>query len=512
MKRLCLVSVSDKTGIVPFVQGLKGLGFDVLSTGGTAELLRSSGVEVTDVAAWTGSAEILGGRVKTLHPKVFAGILANLEDPQHRAELAQVGGEAFELVVVNLYPFQQVAQDPAATLAQVIENIDIGGPSLVRAAAKNHARVAVVVDPADYAAILAYLKSEGAIPLSVRRALAVKAFRHTAAYDAAIAGELPRFLDLPVPKLFPALAPWLRAEEEALRYGENPHQWAVFARSPQRSGFAAFHQLQGKELSYNNIMDADAAWNAVWDLPAPGVVIVKHANPCGAGVGQNPAEAYRLAFSCDPVSAFGGVIAFSTPVDGTAAQAVAEQFAEVVLAPEFAPEALHVFAKKKNLRVLQTPRPRGGFPRLRAVDGGLLVQQADEGFPESFRVVSRRQPSQEESQALKLAWRVVKHVLSNAIVVANHRQTIGIGGGQPSRVDACRLAVARAQAFGHKLVGAVAASDAFFPFPDGVQVLAEAGISCIVQPGGSVRDEEVIQAADELGVAMVFTGRRHFRH
>lgn len=512
MKRLCLVSVSDKTGIVPFVQDLKALGFEVLSTGGTAALLRSSGVEVTDVASWTGSPEILDGRVKTLHPKVFAGILANLEDAKHRQELAHIGAEPIELVVVNLYPFQQVVQNPAATTPEAIENIDIGGPSLVRAAAKNHGRVTVVVDPKDYGLVLAHLKNQGEIPLSMRRALAIKAFRHTAFYDATVAAELPRFLDVPASKLLPALAPWLEAEEESLRYGENPHQWAIFARPRGAAGFAGFRQLQGKELSYNNLMDADGAWNAVWDLPAPGVVIVKHANPCGAAVGQTPEEAYRLAFSCDPVSAFGGVIAFSMPVDGAAAHALAEQFAEVVLAPEFTPEALGVFARKKNLRVLQTPRPAGGFPRLRVVDGGLLVQQADEGFPESFRVVSRRQPSREEQQALHLAWRVVKHVLSNAIVVANHRQTLGIGGGQPSRVDACRLAVGRAQSFGHRLSGAVAASDAFFPFPDGVRVLAQAGITCIAQPGGSVRDEEVVQAADELGVSMVFTGRRHFRH
>lgn len=512
MKRLCLVSVSDKTGIVHFVQSLKALGFEVLSTGGTAALLRGSGVEVTEVADWIGSPEILDGRVKTLHPKVFAGILANLENPKHQEALAQIGGAPIELVVVNLYPFKQVAQSPTTNLAEAIENIDIGGPSLLRAAAKNHARVAVVVDPGDYSLVLSHLKKEGAIPLSLRRMLAAKAFRHTASYDATIAAELPRFLDLPAPKLLPALVPWLETEEEPLRYGENPHQWAIFARPRPATGFAGFHQLQGKELSYNNIMDADAAWNAVWELPAPGVVIVKHANPCGAALGENPEEAYRLAFSCDPVSAFGGVIAFSSRVDGPAAHAVTEQFAEVVLAPGFAPEALRIFAKKKNLRLLETPPPAGGFPRLRAVDGGLLVQQADEGFSETFRVVSRRQPSKEENQALQLAWRVVKHVLSNAIVLANQKQTLGIGGGQPSRVDACRIAVTRAQTFGHKLAGAVAASDAFFPFPDGVQVLAEAGISCIVQPGGSVRDEEVIQVADELGVAMVFTGRRHFRH
>jgi len=512
VKRLCLVSVSDKTGVVPLVQELKALGFEVLSTGGTAALLRSSGLEVTDIASWTGSPEILGGRVKTLHPKVFAGILANLEDSRHREELAHIGAEPIELVVVNLYPFQQVASNPAATSHEVIENIDIGGPSLLRAAAKNHAWVTVVVDPQDYGLVLSHLKSNGGIPLSLRRTLALKAFRHTASYDAFIAGELPRFLDMPAPKLPAALAPWLSAEEEPLRYGENPHQWAVFARPRQATGFAGFRQLQGKELSYNNLMDADGAWSAVWDLPGAGVVIVKHANPCGAAVAENPEEAYRLAFSCDPVSAFGGVIAFSSPVDVPAAQAVAEQFAEVVLAPEFTPEALAVFAKKKNLRVLQTPRPAGGFPRLRVVDGGLLVQQADEGFPESFHVVTRRLPSEQEKEALDLAWRMVKHVASNAIVVANQRQTLGIGGGQPSRVDACRIAVSRAQTFGHALARAVAASDAFFPFPDGVRVLAEAGITCIAQPGGSIRDEEVVQVADELGVSMVFTGRRHFRH
>lgn len=512
MKRLCLVSVSDKTGIVPFVQGLTALGFEVLSTGGTAQLLRSSGVAVTEVACWTGSPEILGGRVKTLHPKVFAGILADLKNPTHQRELTQVAAEPIELVVVNLYPFQEVAAKATATPEEVVENIDIGGPSLVRAAAKNHARVAVVVDPADYDRVLAHLRNDGAVPLTLRRELAVKAFRHTAAYDAAIASQLPPFLGLPSSQVVATLAPWLEAEEAPLRYGENPHQWALFVRPTRPSGFAAFRQLQGKELSYNNLVDADGAWSAVWDLPAPGVVIVKHASPCGAAVAPAAAQAYRLALACDPVSAFGGVIAFSQPVDGPAAQAVAEQFAEVVLAPGYAPEALTVFAKKKNLRVLEVPPPAGGFPRLRAVDGGLLIQQADEGFPEDFRVVTRRPPTPEELEALHLAWRVAKHVLSNAIVVASRQQTLGIGGGQPSRVDACRIAVSRAKSFGHDLSGSAAASDAFFPFADGVRVLAEAGVTCIVQPGGSMRDEEVIAAADELGISMVFTGRRHFRH
>ncbi|MGC8916931.1 MAG: bifunctional phosphoribosylaminoimidazolecarboxamide formyltransferase/IMP cyclohydrolase [Thermoanaerobaculum sp.] len=512
MKRLCLVSVSDKTGLVPFVQGLEDLGFEVLSTGGTGAALRAAGIEVTDVASWTQSPEILGGRVKTLHPKVFAGILADLENPQHRKELAAVGAAAIDLVVVNLYPFRKVASDPQATLAQAIENIDIGGPSLIRAAAKNHARVTVVVDPSDYDLVLSLLQRHGTLPEEVRKRLAIKAFHHTAAYDAAIAGELPRFLGEPPFRVLPALAPWLESDEEPLRYGENPHQWAVFARPRNPRGFAAFQQLQGRELSYNNLVDADGAWSAVWDLPGPGVVIVKHANPCGAAVASDGETAYRKAFACDPVSAFGGVIAFSMAVDEGAARAVAEQFLEVVLAPDFTAEALSVFAKKKNVRVLKTPPPAGGQPRLRVVDGGLLVQQADEGFPEKLEVVTRRPPTDAERKALTLAWRVVKHVLSNAIVVANTEQTLGIGGGQPSRVDACRLAVSRAKAFGHTLQGTAAASDAFFPFPDGVKVLAEAGVTCIVQPGGSIRDQEVIAAADELGVAMVFTGRRHFRH
>ncbi|MDW7966502.1 MAG: bifunctional phosphoribosylaminoimidazolecarboxamide formyltransferase/IMP cyclohydrolase [Thermoanaerobaculum sp.] len=512
MKKVCLISVSDKTNLVPFAKRLEDLGFLILSTGGTAAMLAEAGLQVTSVASWTGAPEILGGRVKTLHPKVFASILARLDHPQDQEELQSLGAEAISLVVVNLYPFRQVASNPQASTAQVVEHIDIGGPCLIRAAAKNHERVTVLVDPADYHRVLGHLEKDGEVPLALRRELAVKAFRHTASYDAAIASQLPAFLDLPTPRVLKALAPWLAVEEEPLRYGENPHQWAVFARLQPRQGFAGFRQLQGKDLSYNNLVDADGAWNAVWDLPEPGVVIVKHASPCGAAVGRSSEEAYRKAFACDPVSAFGGVIAFSLPVDEPAASAVADQFAEVVLAPEFTPEALALLKKKKNLRVLTAPPPVGGSPRLRALDGGLLVQEADEGFPEDFRVVTRRPPEERDLRALRLAWRVAKHVLSNAIVITREEQTVGIGGGQPSRVDACRLAVERARQFGHPLEGAAAASDAFFPFPDGVRVLAEAGVRSLVQPGGSVRDEEVIAAADELGLAMVFTGRRHFRH
>jgi len=512
VKPLCLVSVSDKKGLVPFVQALERLGYGILSTGGTARTLREAGVEVTEVASFTGSPEILGGRVKTLHPKIFAGILAQLEDPQHRKEMEALGFAPISLVVVNLYPFAEVTEREGASPEEVIENIDIGGPSLLRAAAKNHERVTVVVDPADYPTVLAALEKHGAVPAEQRKLLAVKAFQHTAWYDATVAARLPHFLGLPSSRVWQALAPWLGAEEEPLRYGENPHQWAVFARPRKPRGFAAFQQLQGKELSYNNLMDADGAWRALWDLPGPGVVVVKHANPCGVALGDRPEPAYRKAFACDPVSAFGGVIAFSHKVDEAAAKALAEQFAEVVLAPEYAPEALEVLRKKKNLRVLVVPPPQGNHPRLRVVDGGLLVQEADEGFPESFQVVTRRPPTAEERQAGELAWRVAKHVTSNAIVVANATATIGIGGGQPSRVDACRIAVEKAKTFGHKLPGSAAASDAFFPFPDGVRVLAEAGVSFVVQPGGSIRDEEVIAAAEELGIAMAFTSRRHFRH
>ncbi len=512
MKRLCLVSVSDKTGLVAFVEGLLRLGFSVLSTGGTARALRQAGLEVTELAAWTGSPEMLGGRVKTLHPKVFAAILAKKDDAAHQQEMAEHQFPFIDLVAVNLYPFPEVAQKPGVAAAEVIENIDIGGPSLIRAAAKNHGRVTVVVDPADYLAVLAQLEKHGEVPAAERQRLAVKAFQHTAWYDACVASQLPGLLGQEPSRLWQALTPWLAGTEQPLRYGENPHQWAVFVRPKYPQGLAAFAQLQGKELSYNNLMDADAAWRALWELPGPGVVIVKHANPCGVALHGEPAKAYRHAFACDPVSAFGGVIAFAQEVDEAAAKALSEQFAEVVLAPSYAPEALLLLSKKKNLRVLQVGPPQPGQARLRVVDGGLLVQEPDEGFPEAFRVVTRRFPTEAEQRAAELARRVAKHVASNAIVIANQAATVGIGGGQPSRVDAARLAVDKARAFGHPLAGCAAASDAFFPFADGVRVLAEGGVSFVVQPGGSLRDEEVVAAADELGIAMAFTGRRHFRH
>ena len=511
MKPLCLLSVSDKRGLEAFARGLAGLGYEIVSTGGTARALAVAGVPVREVTELTGIPEVLDGRVKTLHPRVFAAILADLDEPTHRKVLEDWALAPIALVAVNLYPFTATATRPGVKPADVIENIDIGGPSLLRAAAKNHRHVTVVVDPDDYPAVLDALNAGGTSE-ELRRRLAVKAFRHTAAYDAAIAHQLPRHLGLETSLLLEGVAPWLAAEETPLRYGENPHQSAVFARPAAARGLAAFEQLQGKELSYNNLMDADGAWRLVHDLPSAGVAIIKHGGPCGAGLGESAGTAYVRALACDPVSAFGGVIASSLPLDGEAAKRIAELFAEVVVAPALDEEARKVFSAKKNLRVLLAPPPVGGTPRLRVVDGGLLVQTADEGWQEEWRVVTRRAPSEEESAALALAWRVVKHAPSNAVVAASATATMGIGAGQPSRVDSCRIAVEKARSAGLSLAGTAAGSDAFFPFPDGVEVLAAAGVTAVAQPGGSVRDAEVIAAADRLGLAMVFTGRRHFRH
>ncbi|MGE5236092.1 MAG: bifunctional phosphoribosylaminoimidazolecarboxamide formyltransferase/IMP cyclohydrolase [Acidobacteriota bacterium] len=511
MTRLALVSVSDKAGLEAFARGLTELGIELLSTGGTARALRASGREVRDVSAFTGSPEVLGGRVKTLHPKIFAAILADLDEAPHRRVLAEWGLEPISLVVVNLYPFAATAARPGVEASEVVENIDIGGPSLIRAAAKNHRHVTVVVDPADYPRVLEALYTES-LDESLRRDLAIKAFRHTAAYDATIAAALPRHLGRDPSLVVQALAPWFEGEEVPLRYGENPHQAAVFVRSRHPGGLGAFRQLQGKELSYNNLMDTDGAWRLVHDLPGVGVAIVKHAGPAGVGLGADAATAYTRALACDPVSAFGGVIASSLPIDVDAARRIVELFAEVVVASEIDDEARRVFAAKKNLRVLLAPRPATGLPRLRVLDGGLLAQTPDEGWDESWRTVTRRSPSDDESAALTLAWRVAKHAPSNAIVIASSSATLGVGAGQPSRVDSCRIAVEKARAANLSLAGSAAGSDAFFPFPDGVEVLAAAGVTAVAQPGGSVRDAEVVAAADRLGLAMVFTGRRHFRH
>ncbi len=509
--RVALLSVSEKRGIEALAADLAVQGFSILSTGGTARALRAAGFAVTEVSELTGSPEVMDGRVKTLHPRVFAAILANLDEPAHRAVLQEWGLNAVSLVAVNLYPFAATAATPGVGEAELVENIDIGGPSLLRAAAKNHRHVTVVVDPDDYPRVGAALEP-GEAGLAVRRELAVKAFRHTAAYDAAIAATLPHHLGLPPSLLMDSLAPWLGASETHLRYGENPHQQAILALPARPRGFAGFRQLQGKELSYNNLVDADAAWQIVADLPSHGVAIVKHAAPCGVALGSSAADAYPLALACDPVSAFGGVIASAWRLDGRTAAAMGELFAEVVIAPGFDEAALAVFARKKNLRVLEAPLAVGGQPRFRAVDGGLLVQSPDNGWEEEWRVVTQRAPSEEEARALQLAWRVAKHTPSNAVVLAMKGATVGIGGGQPSRVDSCRIAIEKARRFELSLEGTAAGSDAFFPFADGVELLAEAGVTAVVQPGGSIRDTEVITAADDHGMAMLFSGRRHFRH
>ena len=512
MGRTALISVSDKAGLVDLGRGLVAIGWTLLSTGGTARALREAALQVAGVGQYTGFPEILGGRVKTLHPKVFAGILAAPSD-DHEAELAAHGIPPIDLVVVNLYPFRETATRPEVGLAEAVEQIDIGGPSLLRAAAKNHARVTVVVDPADYGPVLTELAS-GEVSRATRWRLAVKAFRHTAAYDAAISHHLPGLAAGGSPSWAAAAAEGLlAASEETLRYGENPHQWGVLARGAPSRGLAGARQLQGKELSYNNLGDASGAWRLVWDLPGPGVAIIKHANPCGVALDESMAEAFAKARSTDPVSAFGGVIVANRAIGRDFAEAVVDMFAEVVVAPEVDDGARRVFAAKKNLRVLEAPPAVADELVVRAVDGGYLLQQADAGWQgEARQVATVRAPDEAEQRALELAWRVVKHVGSNAIVVGAADRLLGIGAGQMSRVDAARIAVAKAREIGHELGGSVAASDAFFPFPDGVEALHEAGVRAVIQPGGSIRDPEVIAACDRLGVAMVLTGRRHFRH
>jgi phosphoribosylaminoimidazolecarboxamide formyltransferase/IMP cyclohydrolase len=467
---------------------------------------------VLEVSRHTGFPEILGGRVKTLHPWVFAGILA-APTAEHEAELSELEIPNIDLVVVNLYPFRETVARDDADLEEAVEQIDIGGPSLIRAAAKNHARVTVVVDPADYAEILSVLGS-GESGEDFRRRLAVKAFRHTAAYDAAIAAHLPRLMGEERPAAAAEVAETLlRCREVELRYGENPHQWGVLARREPMAGLAGARQIQGKALSYNNLGDATGAWRLVWDLPGAGVVVIKHANPCGVGLDDDMAEAFRKARATDPISAFGGVIAANQEVDRVFAEVVMEQFAEVVIAPGFDPDALGVFADKKNLRVLEAEPASGSALVVRDIDGGFLIQESDTGWEgEEREFVTDRKPVEQEMRALELTWRVVKHVSSNAIVVGAEDRILGIGAGQMSRVDAAKIAVAKATEMDHDLTGSVAASDAFFPFPDGVEALHAAGVKAVIQPGGSIRDNDVIEACNQLGVAMVLTRRRHFRH
>ena len=525
-ERYALLSVSDKTGIVEFARGLERLGLRLLSTGGTAQALREAGLKVTDVAEHTGFPEMLDGRVKTLHPRVHGGILARRDDEAHLAALAAQGIPLIEVVAVNLYPFEQTVARPGCTLEEAIENIDIGGPAMVRAAAKNHGNeqggVAVLTDPADYAPLLDEMHANGGrVSHATRYRLAAKAFTHTARYDAAISHYLTARTPAGETSPFPAAFQPAFDKVQDLRYGENPHQSAAFYRDPRAAagGIAQAQQLQGKELSYNNLADADAARECVKsfaaDADGPACVIVKHANPCGVALGETPLEAYQRAFATDPTSAFGGIIAFNVPVDEAAAQAVSSQFLEVLIAPGYTAEALKVLAAKKNVRVLRCPL--GADPaqwEYKRIGGGLLVQTPDAvSFdPDQLRVVTRRQPTPEEMRDLLFVWRVAKYVKSNAIVYGKERRTVGIGAGQMSRVDSSRIAVIKARNAGLEVRGSVVASDAFFPFRDGLDVLAEAGATAVIQPGGSVRDEEVIAAADEHGLAMVFTGIRHFRH
>jgi phosphoribosylaminoimidazolecarboxamide formyltransferase/IMP cyclohydrolase len=513
MARDALISVSDKTGIEKLGHALNDRGWRLLSTGGTATRLRESGCDVVDISDFTGFPEILDGRVKTLHPRVFAGILA-APSPDHRNQLAELDLGEIDLVVVNLYPFRETVSREDVRLESAIENIDIGGPSLIRAAAKNHQRVTVVVDPEDYDAIVAELESDGP-SLERRQKLACKAFRHTAAYDAAISAHLPVLMGQ-VPRLDIAALiaeSLLGATETSLRYGENPHQWGALLTTQPPRGLAGARQLQGKEISYNNLGDTTGAWRLVWDLPGAGVAVIKHGNPCGVAVGEDMKETFVKARETDPMSAFGGVIVANRPVDEDFAKEVTKNFAEVVVAPGFTEAALAEFRRKKNLRVLEAASPAHDPVAVRSIDGGFLVQAADlEWEGEKREIATKRKPNDDEVNALELAWRVVKHVGSNAIVVGNEGQILGIGAGQMSRVDAARLAVSKAREMGHDMDGSVAGSDAFFPFADGVESLYKAGVRAVIQPGGSIRDAEVVEACDRLGMAMVFTGRRHFRH
>jgi phosphoribosylaminoimidazolecarboxamide formyltransferase/IMP cyclohydrolase len=522
--RRALVSVSDKRGLEDLARRLCALGVEIVSTGGTARAIAAAGVAVRDVSDLTGFPEIMDGRVKTLHPKVHGGLLSVRGNARHARDQEVHAIADIDLLVVNLYPFE-------ATLAAggdaeaLIETIDIGGPAMTRAAAKNHAAVTVVVDPADYQTVLAEMEAGGgATRPETRRALAAKAFARTAAYDAAVSGWL---LDL-AGETAPAWRAFGGRLVQRLRYGENPHQWAAFYAVPgEVEGVATARQVQGKELSYNNINDTDAAVQCVAEFdPAEhaACVIVKHANPCGVALGQSLNEAYRKALLCDPVSAFGGVIALNRPLDAPAARAIAELFTEVIIAPGAEAEAQAIIAEKKNLRLLLTrglPDPRRRGVEVKSVAGGLLVQSRDAGSVDDLKlsIVTRRWPSAEEYRDLKFAFRVAKHVKSNAIVYAKEEATVGIGAGQMSRVDASRIAArksadaAAAAGLPQPLArGSVVASDAFFPFPDGLLEAAAAGATAVIQPGGSLRDEEVIRAADEAGLAMVFTGMRHFRH
>jgi phosphoribosylaminoimidazolecarboxamide formyltransferase/IMP cyclohydrolase len=517
MKKIsrALISVSDKTGVAEFAAGLAAQGVEILSTGGTAKLLRDKGLKVRDVSDLTGFPEMLDGRVKTLHPKVHGGLLAIRSNPQHQEQVKKHGIEFIDLVCVNLYPFEKTAAKPDVKFEELIENIDIGGPSMIRSAAKNFGDVTVVVDAADYPVVLEEMKANGgSVTDETRARLSRKAFATTAAYDGAISTTLQKLADGALPQ---NLHMNFRKTMD-LRYGENPHQKAALYVDPSAGGrgLASAKQLQGKELSYNNLVDLEAAWRMVGEFDQPTTAIIKHTNPCGLASAPTLAESYLRALEVDPVSAFGSVIAVNRPLDGATAEAISKLFVEAVIAPSYEPAAREKLAGKKNLRLMDMSTTTGDEygPQLKRVGGGLLVQTPDTAGakPEEWKCVTERKPSEEEMRALVFAWRVTKHVKSNAIVFARDGAAVGVGAGQMSRVDAAKLAATKARDLKHSLEGTVVGSDAFFPFPDGVEEIAKAGATAIAQPGGSVRDGEVIAAANRLGLAMVFTGVRHFRH
>jgi len=512
-----LLSVSDKTGLVDFAEELVTAGIEVISTGGTARALRDAGIAVTDLSTYTGFPEMLDGRVKTLHPKVHGGLLFLRESAAHREAVRQYGIQPIDMVVVNLYPFERTVAQAGVTLAEAIENIDIGGPSMLRSAAKNHESVTVLVDPADYPQVAEQISRTGNTTLELRRRLATKVFQRTAVYDAAIASYLNNAFADPdrSPKAFPSSLVLQAPLAQSLRYGENPHQTAaLYGRFNE-----FFRQLHGKELSYNNILDLTAAAKLIAEFltEPPTLAILKHTNPCGVGQGTNLREAWDKAFATDRQAPFGGIIAVNHPLDFAVAEAISEIFSEVIIAPDFTPEALSLLEKKKNLRLLRmlkSPFSGESFEMRSVLPGTLLLQQPDDRIDpdKNWKIVSQRQPTQTELRAMSFGWRVVKHVKSNAIVYAGEDRTLGVGAGQMSRVDASRLAVWKAAEAGLSLQGSVVCSDAFFPFPDGLLSAAEAGATAVIQPGGSVRDSEVITAANERQMAMAFTGVRHFRH
>lgn len=524
MIQQALISVSDKTGVLEFARALSDMGVKLLSTGGTARLLAENGLSVTEVGDYTGFPEMLDGRVKTLHPKVHGGILARRDVAEHRAALEQHQIPTIDMVVVNLYPFSQTVARDQCSLEDAIENIDIGGPAMLRSSAKNHRDVVVICEPSDYDRILGELKTgQGTVSYETRFALAKKVFAHTAQYDGAIANYLSSLgadLQHAQRSAFPEVMNLQFEKVQDMRYGENPHQAAAFYRehSPLPGALANYRQLQGKELSYNNIADADAAWECVKTFDDTACVIVKHANPCGVATGATTLEAYGKAFQTDPTSAFGGIIAFNREVDGKTAEAVSKQFVEVLIAPAFSAEAKQILTAKQNVRLLEialgTPGVAVNAYDIKRVGGGLLMQSPDAKNVtlEEIRVVSKKQPDPQQMRDMLFAWRVAKFVKSNAIVFCGNGMTLGVGAGQMSRVDSARIASIKAQNAGLSLAGSAVASDAFFPFRDGLDVVVAAGATSIIQPGGSMRDAEVIDAANEHGVVMLLTGTRHFRH